>query len=90
MIHFKFTFSNLKMKFTAILAGITAAYAAAIPVAEDSSLEARNPGGINYVQNYNGGVANFKYNEGAGTYSAKWNGNTDFVVGLGWSTGAAR
>ncbi|KAK3110748.1 hypothetical protein LTR53_014659, partial [Teratosphaeriaceae sp. CCFEE 6253] len=24
------------------------------------------------------------------TYSVNWNGNTDFVVGLGWSTGAAR
>ena len=45
---------------------------------------------LNYVQNYNGDVAGFKYDESAGTYSANWNGNTDFVVGLGWSTGAAR
>ncbi len=80
------------MKFTAAIAGLFAIGAAAAPVAvaEGSEIEARNPGGINYVQNYNGGAANFKYNEGAGTYSANWNGNTDFVVGLGWSTGAAR
>ncbi|EMC92910.1 glycoside hydrolase family 11 protein, partial [Baudoinia panamericana UAMH 10762] len=31
------------------------------------------------------------YNLNAGTYSVKWsNLGTDFVVGLGWSTGAAR
>ncbi|KAK4561522.1 hypothetical protein LTR86_004840 [Recurvomyces mirabilis] len=45
---------------------------------------------INYVQNYNGNAAAFSYQESAGTYTAKWSGNTDFVVGLGWSTGAAR
>jgi endo-1,4-beta-xylanase len=42
---------------------------------------------INYVQNYNGNLANFKYNEGDGTYSGNWNHPSDFVVGLGWSTG---
>ncbi|TKA70215.1 Endo-1,4-beta-xylanase 1 [Friedmanniomyces simplex] len=79
------------MKFFAGLAGLFAVGAIAAPIAaEEQALEARNPGGINYVQNYNGAAANFKYNEGAGTYSASWNGNTDFVVGLGWSTGAAR
>ena len=84
--------TTFTMKFTAAIAGLFAIGAAAAPVAvaEGSEIEARNPGGINYVQNYNGGAANFKYNEGAGTYSANWNGNTDFVVGLGWSTGAAR
>jgi endo-1,4-beta-xylanase len=45
---------------------------------------------LNYVQNYNGDVANFKYDQSAGTYSAQWSGSTDFVVGLGWSTGAER
>lgn len=54
------------------------------------TIEKRNPGGINYVQNYNGDVADFQYNEGAGTYTCSWDGSTDFVVGLGWSTGAAR
>jgi len=73
------------MKFISILAGSSAAYAAAVPAAK-----AGNPGGINYVQNYNGDAAAFKYDESKGTYSAKWNGNTDFVVGLGWNTGAAR
>lgn len=42
---------------------------------------------INYVQNYNGNLANFTYNEGAGTYSGSWNNPSDFVIGLGWSTG---
>ena len=64
-----------------------AAVAVAAPV-EERSLQKRFSG--NYVQNYNGGVANFNYNEGAGTYTANWNGNTDFVVGLGWSEGSAR
>ncbi|KAK5115670.1 hypothetical protein LTR62_000759 [Meristemomyces frigidus] len=60
-----------------LLAGVAATAA----VAQDA---------INYVQNYNGNVAAFSYQESAGTYTAKWSGNTDFVVGLGWSTGAAR
>jgi endo-1,4-beta-xylanase len=80
------------MKFTTAATGLMAAIGAiAAPIeVQESTIEARNPGGINYVQNYNGGVANFQYNEGAGTFSARWNGNTDFVVGLGWSQGAAR
>lgn len=81
------------MKFTSALAGLFAAGAVAAPVAApDASLEARNPGGINYVQNYNGNLGSFTYNEGAGTYSMYWTQgvNGDFVVGLGWSTGSAR
>lgn len=83
------------MKFTTALTGLLASIVAAAPVAETEAepevgLVARNPGNANYVQNYNGGAANFKYSQSAGTYSANWNGNTDFVVGLGWSTGAAR
>ncbi|KAJ9621701.1 hypothetical protein H2203_007190 [Taxawa tesnikishii (nom. ined.)] len=82
------------MKFTAILSGLLASGAAAAPapVADEAPkvLEVRNPGGINYVQNYNGAAANFQYNEGAGTFSVKWSGSTDFVTGLGWTTGAAR
>ncbi|OQO09306.1 hypothetical protein B0A48_04704 [Cryoendolithus antarcticus] len=45
---------------------------------------------LDYVQNYNGNAAAFSDNLSAGTYSAKWSGNTDFVVGLGWKTGAER
>ncbi|ORX38865.1 concanavalin A-like lectin/glucanase domain-containing protein [Kockovaella imperatae] len=43
-----------------------------------------------YVQNYNGGVADFQYNQYDGTFSCGWNTDTDFVVGLGWSTGTGR
>ncbi|KAK3675705.1 hypothetical protein LTR78_004346 [Recurvomyces mirabilis] len=80
------------MKFTTALAALVASVIAApVPEAE-ASLESRNPGGINYVQNYNGNLGQFTYNLGAGTYSMYWtNGvNGDFVVGLGWSQGAAR
>ncbi|KAK3113116.1 hypothetical protein LTR53_009906 [Teratosphaeriaceae sp. CCFEE 6253] len=78
------------MKFLAALAGLFAVGVVAAPIADDKALEVRQSTGRNYVQNYNGAAANFNYNQGAGTYSVNWNGNTDFVVGLGWSTGAAR
>jgi endo-1,4-beta-xylanase len=71
------------MKFPAAIA-ILAGTAIAAP----SSLEKR--ASLNYVQNYNGGQANFQYNLGAGTYTCSWNNPGDFVVGLGWTTGAAR
>lgn len=44
---------------------------------------------LDYVQNYNGNLANFQYDQGAGTYSASWSNPGDFVVGLGWGTGSA-
>ncbi|SPO43838.1 probable endo-1,4-beta-xylanase A precursor [Moesziomyces antarcticus] len=44
---------------------------------------------INYVQNYNGNLANFQYNQGTGTYSGSWNNPGDFVIGLGWSQGTS-
>ncbi|KAH8799463.1 endo-1,4-beta-xylanase A [Xylogone sp. PMI_703] len=80
------------MKVTAALAGLLAtvlAAPAAEPVAE-TSLERRSS--VNYVQNYNGNLGAFSYNEGAGTYSMYWTQgvSSDFVVGLGWSTGYAR
>ncbi|KAF3393585.1 Endo-1,4-beta-xylanase A [Talaromyces pinophilus] len=77
------------MKITAVFAGLLAT-ALTAPV-EDSALVER-AGGINYVQNYNGNLGDFTYNESAGTYSMYWEDgvNGDFVVGLGWSTGAAR
>jgi len=42
---------------------------------------------INYVQNYNGNLANFQYNTGTGGIYASWNNPSDFVVGLGWNPG---
>ena len=82
------------MKYAAALIGLFAAVNA-LPVAEpepEAALEARNPGGINYVQNYNSNLGAFSYNLGAGTYSMYWDQgvNGDFVVGIGWSQGAAR
>ncbi|PVH99323.1 glycoside hydrolase family 11 protein [Periconia macrospinosa] len=41
-------------------------------------------------QNYNGQAAGFEGDLATGKFSAKWNGNTDVVVGLGWKTGSAR
>jgi endo-1,4-beta-xylanase len=81
------------MKFSAAAALFAASSAVAVPVDTAPgliTLGKRGPGGIDYTQNYNGGAANFQYNQDAGTYSCSWNGNTDFVVGLGWSTGSAR
>ena len=77
------------MKVTAALAGSLAI--AFVATVTESALVKRQSG-INYVQNYNSNLGDFTYNEGAGTYSMYWeNGvNGDFVVGIGWSTGAAR
>ncbi len=84
------------MKFSTLLAFAGAAGAAvAGPIASPNveaepataGLEKRQS--INYVQNYNGNLANFKYNEGAGTYSGSWNNPSDFVIGLGWSQGTS-
>ena len=81
------------------LAGLLVTGAMAAPIVEpeaeaeaESGLVARGPGGINYVQNYNGNLGDFTYNLNNGQYSMYWdNGvNGDFVVGLGWSQGAAR
>ncbi|KAJ1017836.1 hypothetical protein NDA16_005152 [Ustilago loliicola] len=79
------------MKLTALLAFITAAGAAVAsptPTTEEEAapLVKRQP--INYVQNYNGNYANFKYNQDLGTYSGSWNDPQDFVIGLGWQTGS--
>ena len=85
------------MKPTTLIAGLlTALPSYAAPFTESfvnsgpMLIEARAPGGMDYTQNYNGGAANFQSNLNAGTFSAKWGGNTDFVVGLGWKTGSAR
>jgi hypothetical protein len=85
-----FTFLYITMKLTTAIAAL-AGIAMAAPVAETevADLEKRATA-INYVQNYNGNLANFKYNQGAGTYSASWNNPGDFVVGLGWTKGSSR
>ncbi|KAJ5928122.1 endo-1-4-beta-xylanase 3 [Penicillium verhagenii] len=46
---------------------------------------------INYVQNYNGNLGDFTYSESAGTFSMYWEDgvSSDFVVGLGWTTGSS-
>ena len=80
------------MKFATLLAFVSAAGVAvaspiASPSSDSASLGKRQT--INYVQNYNGNLANFKYNEGAGTYSGSWSNPGDFVIGLGWSTGTS-
>ena len=54
------------MKFSAILASLVGC-AIANPIPEAEEIEARDlekRQAINYVQNYNGGQANFQYNEG--------------------------
>jgi endo-1,4-beta-xylanase len=81
------------MKFTAALVALVSGLAVAAPIeeaAQEITLAKRAPGGMNYVQNYNGGAAGFKNNLNAGTFSLKWGGNTDVVAGIGWSTGSAR
>jgi endo-1,4-beta-xylanase len=85
------------MKTTAALTSLLATLTLAAPVAEpepeaDTSLVARGPGGTNYIQNYNSNLGAFSSNLNAGTYSMYWDQgvNGDFVVGLGWTTGAAR
>ncbi|KAH0207458.1 hypothetical protein KCU90_g26881, partial [Aureobasidium melanogenum] len=78
------------MKFFATIAALVVA-AVAAPVAEADAeasspmlIERAGPGGINYVQNYNGNLGQFTYNENAGTYSMYWTNGVsgDFVVGL--------
>jgi hypothetical protein len=82
------------MKFTSALLALLGS-AAASPVALTESVEQQldhqleRRQAIGYVQNYNGNLANFKYNQGAGTFTANWNNPGDFVVGLGWNTGTA-
>lgn len=82
------------MKFTAALIALVSGLGAIAAPIEDAaqpvSIAKRAPGGMNYVQNYNGGAAGFQSNLNAGTYSLRWNGNTDVVAGLGWQTGSAR
>jgi endo-1,4-beta-xylanase len=80
------------MKFSAALVALVSglgAFAAPIEdAAQPLSIEKRNPGGIDYNQNYNGAAAGYQSNLSTGKYSLKW--NSDVVAGLGWKTGSAR
>jgi endo-1,4-beta-xylanase len=85
------------MKISTALTGLMATLTLTAPVAEpepepETSLVTRGPGGTNYIQNYNSNLGAFSSNLNAGTYSMYWDQgvNGDFVVGLGWTTGAAR
>jgi endo-1,4-beta-xylanase len=86
--------NSANMKFTAALVALVSGLGAvAAPIegaAQPMSIEKRNPGGIDYTQNYNGGAAGFQSNLGTGKFSVKWNSGTDVVAGLGWKTGSAR
>ena len=77
------------MKVTTAFAGLlVTAFAAPAP---EPVLVSRSAG-INYVQNYNGNLGDFTYDESAGTFSMYWEDgvSSDFVVGLGWTTGSSK
>ncbi|KAL1583316.1 hypothetical protein WHR41_08063 [Cladosporium halotolerans] len=81
------------MKFSAALvalvSGLGALAAPMEEVAQPVTLDKR-AGGLDYVQNYNGGAAGFQSDLNSGKFSLNWGGNTDVVAGLGWKTGSAR
>nr|Q12549.1 RecName: Full=Endo-1,4-beta-xylanase 5; Short=Xylanase 5; AltName: Full=1,4-beta-D-xylan xylanohydrolase 5; Flags: Precursor [Aspergillus niger]AAA99065.1 xylanase [Aspergillus niger] len=77
------------MKVTAAFASLLlTAFAAPAP---EPVLVSRSAG-INYVQNYNGNLGDFTYDESTGTFSMYWEDgvSSDFVVGLGWTTGSSK
>ncbi|KAJ6020780.1 endo-1-4-beta-xylanase 6 [Penicillium herquei] len=76
------------MKVTAAFTGLLAT-ALAAPAAEPVLVP--RAANINYVQNYNGNLGDFTYSESAGTFSMYWEDgvSSDFVVGLGWTTGSS-
>jgi len=76
------------MKVTAAFAALLAT-ALAVPTAEPVLVP--RSAGINYIQNYNGDLGDFTYDESAGTFSMYWEDgvSSDFVVGLGWTTGSS-
>jgi endo-1,4-beta-xylanase len=85
---------SANMKFSAALVALVSGLGAVAAPIEDAaqplSIEKRNPGGIDYNQNYNGGAAGYQSNLSTGKYSLKWNSGTDVVAGLGWKTGSPR
>lgn len=76
------------MMFTTLLSALVAGSALAAPT--DVVPLNKRAAAIDYVQNYNGNLANFQYDQQAGTFTADWNNPGDFVVGLGWQTGFPR
>ncbi|KAJ5613909.1 endo-1-4-beta-xylanase 3 [Penicillium herquei] len=76
------------MKVAAAFTGLLAT-ALAAPTAEPVLVP--RSANINYVQNYNGNLGDFTYSESAGTFSMYWEDgvSSDFVVGLGWTTGSS-
>ena len=92
--HSFFKTNSANMKFSAALVALVSGLGAVAAPIEDAaqplSIEKRNPGGIDYNQNYNGGAAGYQSNLSTGKYSLKWNSGTDVVAGLGWKTGSAR
>ncbi|KAJ5820500.1 endo-1-4-beta-xylanase 3 [Penicillium riverlandense] len=76
------------MKVTIVFSGLLAT-ALAAPATEPVLVP--RSGSIDYVQNYNSDLGTFTYDESAGTYSMYWEDgvSSDFVVGLGWSTGSS-
>ncbi|KAJ5711017.1 endo-1-4-beta-xylanase 3 [Penicillium malachiteum] len=78
------------MKITAAFTGLVAT-ALAAPAAEPVTALVPRSANINYVQNYNGNLGDFTYSESAGTFSMYWEDgvSSDFVVGLGWTTGSS-
>ncbi|GIZ44490.1 hypothetical protein CKM354_000768700 [Cercospora kikuchii] len=78
----------MKFSLATLLAYTSGALTAAMPLEQSAKIE--QSANINYVQNYNGNAAQFKYNQAQGTYSVNWKGGINFVTGLGWSQGGPR
>ncbi|PIA93213.1 putative endo-1,4-beta-xylanase 5 [Cercospora beticola] len=78
----------MKFIIATLLAYTSGAFTAAVPL--EQSADIAQSANFDYVQNYNGNAAQFKYNQAQGTYSVKWAGGTNFVTGLGWSRGGPR
>lgn len=94
-------FDRINMHFVTLATLLAASVASALPAAEPAThldtvdepaqlISINKRASLDYVQNYNGNAAGFTYDQSAGTFSAKWSGSTDFVVGLGYKTGSAR
>jgi endo-1,4-beta-xylanase len=78
------------MKFaSALLALLGSAAASPVALTESTEHQLEKRQTINYVQNYNGNLAHFSYDQSQGNFHADWNNPSDFVVGLGWSTGTS-
>jgi len=89
--------SSTLIALSGMVAGVFALPAAEPMAVRGFASKTENPAGelvrraksINYNQNYVASGANVQYspNQGAGSFSVKYNTQQDFVVGLGWTTG---